>query len=313
MKGLEIAREYYEAYGAPMLREQFAEVLPYVAVGLFGGGSECFGYDDEISRDHDFEPGFCILLPCEDVVDRRTAFQLERAYAKLPKEFMGLSRGLMQPVGGARRGVMRTAEFFLEKTGTEDGMLSLGQWLDLPEQSLAEATNGEIFSDPYGEVSQIRARLACFPEEVRRKKLAGHLLLMAQSGQYNYRRCLAHGETEAAQLAIHAFVQNAIAAIFLLNHRYQPYYKWQFRALRDLPRLSLNAPLLGYLLTTDNDGELAEEKYKVIEGIASDVIAELMRQELTQATCGELEKHAYSVNDGVSDASLRNAHVLAAV
>ena len=81
MKGLELSEKYFEEYGQPMLEKEFPDILPYLAVGLFGSGSECFGYDDEVSRDHDFEPGFCIFLPDESVIDRRTAFQLERAYA----------------------------------------------------------------------------------------------------------------------------------------------------------------------------------------------------------------------------------------
>ena len=313
MRGLDIARAYYETYGAPMLAEQFPELLPHVAVGLFGSGSECFGFDDDVSRDHDFEPGFMILLPGEDMVDRRAAFLLERAYSKLPKEFMGLSRGLMAPVGGARRGVLRTAELFAEKTGSPDGVLTVGQWLAAPEHALAEAVNGEIFFDGRGEVTAIRARLSACPEDIRRKKLAGCLLMMAQAGQYNYARCLRHGETGAAQLAAVEFAKYAMRAVFLLNGAWQPYYKWAFRAMRRLPRLSLLAELLEYLISTGNDEALAREKADVIEGMAADVIAELQSQGLTQATCGDLEKHAYSVNDGIQDGEIRNLHVLAAV
>ena len=296
-----------------MLDEQFPDLLPCLAAGLFGSGSECFGYDDEISRDHDFEPGFCLFLPGEDVVDRRTAFALERAYAKLPREFMGLRRDPMQPVGGARHGVLRTGEFFTEKLGAPDGVLTVSRWLTVPEQALAECTNGELFFDNRGEVTRIREALAFFPEEIRRKKLAGQLLLMAQAGQYNYLRCIRHGENAAAQLAVGEFVRSAMSAVFLLNRRYQPYYKWSFRAMRSLPRLSLLAELLEYLLTTDNEGDLAQDKYDVIESIAADVIDELMEQGLTKATCGDLEKHAYSVNDSITDAAVRNLHVLAAV
>ena len=296
-----------------MLRERFPDLMGQIAVGRFGSGSECFGYDDDISRDHDFEPGFMLLLPGEDAVDRRAAFLLERAYAKLPRAFMGLERGLMQPVGGPRHGVLRAAEWFNEKVGSPDGALTLTQWLSVPEYALAEAVNGELFFDGYGAVTAIRRRLSAWPEDVRKKKLAGHLLLMAQSGQYNYARCLRHGESGAAQLAAGDFVRHAMSAVFLLNGVYQPYYKWAFKALRALPRLSLLAELMEYLLTTDNDGNLARAKQEVMEGMAADVIGELRRQELTAADGGDLEKHAYSVNDAVDDAGLRNMHVLAAV
>lgn len=313
MKGLELSREYFEAFGRPMLEAEFPEVLPFLAAGLCGSGSECLGFDDDLSTDHDFEPGFCLFLPGEDVVDRRTAFLLERAYAKLPKEFKGAKRSLMQPVGGARKGVIRTADFFADRLGTPNGDLDTEGWLTVPEASLAEAVDGAVFFDNYGEFTGIRSRIQYYPPDIRRKKLAGHLLLMGQAGQYNYTRCLGHGEKAAAQLAVFEFVKSASAAIFLLNQVYQPYYKWSFRALRDLPLLSIEAELMEYLITTDNEPATAEEKYDVIEGIAADVIDELIEQGLTEASCGDLEKHAYSVNDGIADAGLRNRHILAAV
>ena len=147
----------------------------------------------------------------------------------------------------------------------------------------------------------------------RKKKLAGNLLLMAQSGQYNYKRCIDHGEAAAAQLAVFEFVNSAISAVFLLNNNYKPYYKWSFRALRALPKLSLEAEIMEYLLTSDNESENAGEKYYAIEGIASDVIDELIEQKLSGAICGDLEKHAYSVNDSISDSEIRNLHILSSV
>ena len=310
MKGLEISKAYFEEFGRPMLERDFPELMPYIAAGLFGSGSECLGYDDEVSEDHDMDPGFMILLPEEELVDRRAEFALERAYSALPKEFMGLRRPLAAPVGGARRGVIRTSEFFTAKLGRE---FTRDSWLRVPSFDLLEATNGELFYDGYGEVTSLRKELEEYPEDIRRKKLAGHLLIMAQSGQYNYNRCLKHGETGAAQLSAIEFAKSAMETVFLLNRRYMPFYKWAFRAMRGLPRLSLLAELLEYLITTDNDGSLAEDKYQVMEGIAADVIDELSEQGLTKAVCGDLEKHAYSVNDGISDGELRNMHVLAGI
>ena len=116
MKGLELSRSYFENFGKTML-EEFPDILPKIAAGLCGSGSECFGFDDDISRDHDFEPGFCIFLPSEETVDRRSAFLLERAYSKLPSEHMGVKRLKIQPVGGPRHGVMRIEDFFKARTG----------------------------------------------------------------------------------------------------------------------------------------------------------------------------------------------------
>ena len=313
MNGLELSRAFFEEYGRPMLETQFGEWMPYLAAGLFGSGSECFGFDDDVSRDHDFEPGFCIFLPEESVVDRRTAFLMERAYSKLPRTFMGLSRPVLQPVGGARHGFFRTTEFFRKLIGSPHGMLDLREWLSLPEQSLAEATNGELYFDSLGEVTRIRDALRYFPEDVRCKKLAGQLLLMEQAGQYNYERCIAHGETGAAQLAIGEFVSSAMSAVFLLNRQYQPYYKWRFRAFRHLKKLSELADPFEQLLTTGNDPDRAAWKACQIEAVCSAVRSELALQGLSNAEGDDLERHAYAVNDLIENSELRNLHILAAI
>ena len=137
--------------------------------------------------------------------------------------------------------------------------------------------------------------------------------MMGQSGQYNYLRCIRHGEKAAAQLAAVEFVKSTTSVLFLLNRRYQPYYKWCFRAMRSLPRLSILAELLEYLLTTDNEDGIYMDKYDVIESISADIVTELERQNLTGISATELEKHSYSVNDSIDDSELRNIHILAAV
>lgn len=185
MKGIEGAKKYFELYG-DVIKEQFPDFMKYAAFGICGQGSECLGFDDEISRDHDFEPGFCLFLPDENKVDRRTAFLMERAYAKLPKEFDGAKRSLVSPVGGSRRGVMRTADFFEKTVGKGNGVLSKYEWLNIPESCLLEAVNGEIFEDNYGEITEIRRRLSFYPDDIARKKLASALIICGQAGQYNF-------------------------------------------------------------------------------------------------------------------------------
>ena len=187
--------------------------------------------------------------------------------------------------------------------------MSDGIWFYTEEWRFAAAVNGEVFRDPAGLLTDCRRLLEQMPEDARRKRLAGCLLLMAQSGQYNYLRCLKHGETGAAQMAAVEYVKNALAATFLLHRTYMPYYKWSFRALRKLPGGAKTAENLEWILTTGNDWKTAEEKSFHMEAAAAEVIGLLQQQELTRAVCGDLEKHAYSVNDGIRDSNVRNLSI----
>lgn len=313
MKGLELSERFYYEYGEKMIKESFADIEKYLAVGLAGSGSECFGYDDEISRDHDFEPGFCIFIPDEDVIDSRTEFALERAYAKLPKEFMGYQRSPLSPVGGNRHGVIRISSFFEAKTGDKNADIPTDVWFHIAEQFPLEATNGKLFCDNYGRMTELREKIAYMPEDVRLKKLAGNLVLMAQSGQYNYSRCIRRGETAAAQLAVGEFVNSALKVIFLLNKKYIPYYKWSFRALWELTVLSNLYDELEHLISSGNTQSEAVKKQEIIESVSACVSDELRVQALTKLATNELERQAYAVNDKIQDVNIRNLNVLYAV
>lgn len=310
MKGIEGAKKYFELYGN-VIKEQFPDFMKYAAFGICGQGSECLGFDDEISRDHDFEPGFCLFLPDENKVDRRTAFLMERAYAKLPKEFDGAKRSLVSPVGGSRRGVMRTADFFEKTVGKGNGVLSKYEWLNIPESCLLEAVNGEIFEDNYGEITEIRRRLSFYPDDIARKKLASALIICGQAGQYNFSRCISHGERAAAQLAVFEFVNAALRVIFLLNKKYRPFYKWSFRALSGLPQLSELSDSLEFLITGENDDKTARLKSEIIEDICRIFLRELMLWGFTEKEYKNAEDAAYDVNSQISDSDIRNMSIFA--
>ena len=101
---------------------------------------------------------------------------------------------------------------------------------------------------------------------------------------------------------------------FLLQDRYMLYYKWSFRALKELVGAEELSEKLSFLLFGDNrDNAVAERKYETIEEIAFETITPLQEKELTKAICGDLEKHAYSVNDKIADSTVRNMNILIAV
>ena len=300
MQGIELAREYYKAYGKGMLQEQFGDVAHKIAVGLVGEGSECLGFDDAISQDHDFEPGFCLFVTEKDYWD--FGFSLERAYAKLPKNFLGFQRAPLSPVGGNRHGVLIIEDFYRRFLGSPSAPDTAQQWFSLPPAALRSATSGEVWKDDLGVFSETRnILLSGYPVDVRLKKLAAHTAAMAQAGQYNLSRCLARGESGAAQLCWSEFVRHAISAIYLLNNTYEPFYKWAFRGMRTLPLLGDLEPLL--TSTGEKNPELAEE-------IAAAFSAVFQEKNLTCQKGNDLIAHAYSITERIHDGEIRNMHIM---
>ena len=66
MSQIDNSRRFYEKYVAPMIHSEFGLYEDRIAVGLAGEGSDCFGYDDFMSRDHDFGTGVCLWLRSSD-------------------------------------------------------------------------------------------------------------------------------------------------------------------------------------------------------------------------------------------------------
>ena len=159
MQGLELARRYFETYGSPLLENEFAAQKDQIAAGLVGRGSECFGYDDEQSKDHDFEAGFCFWLA--DEAEQAFGFPLMRAYNRLPKSFLGVTMQAHSYYGNSRVGVFRISDFYRELIGLPRAPETVEEWLYTPEYALANATNGAVFYDGAGVFSGIRKTLAC--------------------------------------------------------------------------------------------------------------------------------------------------------
>ena len=185
------------------------------------------------------------------------------------------------------------------------------QWLALPSHALAEATNGEVFRDDQGLFSSIRETLLRgMPEDVRLKKLAARVIAMAQAGQYNYPRCVRHGEYGAAMLAMTEFVNAACGAIYLLNRRHMPYYKWQLRGMEGLEKLSSMKDALEFLLTAENDEQGRILKSAVAEDICAAAVRELRAQHLTHGSWDYLEPHAFEITSHIESPQLRAMHIM---
>ena len=307
MKGLGEARKFYEEAGAEMISRNFGDFENRIAVGLVGHGSECFGFDDQTSRDHDFETGFCIWLTKDD--EEKIGFRLMRAYDKLVKSVNGERADRV--VENGFQGVFVTGDFYRRYTGCDGAPKTWQDWLYTNSAYFAEATNGEVFRDDLGEFTKIRNEiLHGMPEDVRAKKIGSCSLKAAQSGQYNYARCLAHGEEGAAMLALFEFVTNAIELAFLLNRKHCPYYKWALRSMDGLDKFAELKQPLEYLLTADNDKAGQSVKKAIVEDISLALANEINAQFDLGVKGGFLEPYAYAIQKRIKNSDIRNLHIV---
>lgn len=327
--GMQLSRAYWERYGKALIHDRYPEYSGRIAAGLVGHGSECYGFDDHLSQDHDFGPGFCLWLTHEDY--QRIGESLQSDYRSLPQEFMGFGARTSTPRASdamRRVGVFDIGEFFTTITGYPQAPAQSqhAAWLMLEEPTLAAATNGSVFADPFGEFSRTRQSFKMMPEDVRLSLISRRLGMIAQAGQYNFPRMIARGDGAAAFLSINEFTRAVSSLVFLINTPmsagYLPYYKWSFAALRRLsarmasrlPRLCENlegmlqlasAACFGGHGTAEGDpgSRTAVSRVEaVIEGICADIAAELREQGLSSCRESFLEWHRPYVEEHIVSA-----------
>ena len=323
MKGLRLSKRYYEEYGVEMIKREFSSYENRIAVGLIGEGSECFGFDDKISTDHDFGPSFMMWLTDEDY--NKIGAELTASYERFPEEFMGYEK-TPATKGIGRAGVNRIGDFYRNFIGKDTVPSTLTEWLNAPEHFLATATNGEIFRDDLGEMTKIRESLLnYYPEDIRIKKIAARASIMAQSGQYNYSRSMRRNETVAARLSLDEFIKNTISITYLLNKQYTPFYKWMHRGMENFKILPEMKNLIEELIYIPLQKEVYEDKddlyfkYNIntddkivckIEAICSLIVDEFKRQNLTDKNDSFLLNHTHSIMSRIKDDKIRSMHVM---
>lgn len=282
--GLKNAQAFAEKVKSE-LAIHFPQIYSQACLALVGVGSECLGYDDAQSRDHDYKTRCQLFLPRESVNIYKTA---------LHKYFQNTSQGELI--------ICDISEFYKYYTFFEEGPKSIAEFRKVPTDCLRTATNGMVFYDAHGLFTQIRQRLLnYYPESLRRKRIVYCLNKLAQSGQYNYPRILQRGDYVGSELACTEFITYFIRLIHLLNYRYMPFYKWAAKSAYELPLLGKYASqTLSALVETPivARGPLIEEICKKIREVLS-------QQKLSTSTIDFLTYQAESVRQTIENSTLR--------
>jgi hypothetical protein len=305
MNGMELSRRYFFDVAGPLLQGAYPDLYEHIAAGLVGNGSECFGYDDDISRDHDWGVDFFLWVRENDRSQIPALVEWKKTlFSSNPPEFLRTRSEY-----GAYVGVMTAGDFYRGLIGYPDGPRENLDWLRIPEENLAMSVNGEVFIDYGAEFSVTRARLLdYYPEDIRRKKLAAKCMALAQTGQYNLSRCHRRKDWVTYRTVLSRFSDSVIAAVFLLNRVYRPYYKWAFRRMLELPVLGRQ---FGEMLK-----RIAEEKDTIdlshdsiqdqINKICDLLIRELHRQQLAASDDWFLTAQGEEIQNSIQDSFLRS-------
>lgn len=217
MKGLDLCEEFYTRIVKNQLPVSFPALSERVAVGLVGNGSECFGYDDLDSQDHDWGAELFFWLEESD----RAHIPKLNAWQDFLLELTPIYPRRKVTQHGAYVGAITVGNFFESLIGFPEGPQTIEQWRSVPQENLAMAVNGRVFYDPTGHFTAIRQRLLqYYPEDYRRKKIAARCMAIAQTGQYNLPRFEKRGMLVEYQLTQARFVIECMALTFLLNRSY---------------------------------------------------------------------------------------------
>ncbi|MFI3238645.1 MAG: DUF4125 family protein [Lachnospiraceae bacterium] len=255
LTGMQISKLFFEK-SYPLFLEHFSDIVPHIAFGLIGEGSECLGFDDVYSTDHDFGPGFCIWMPHE--LYEQFGAQVQSLYDSLPDTFMGYTRTVVN--GAHRVGVHDRNAFFTYFTGYASCVEFHEVVADYPdidamaflqeckEESLACLFSGEIFRDESLVFTTQRDDLLKlftveYPEYFL-VKTSESLSKLAQYGQYNYIRCMKRSDFITAQLTLHKFMEESLKLAHYMNSKFPPYYKWLVKSTSKLDELPILANLI---------------------------------------------------------------------
>lgn len=285
--GMTLAKNFFESEIFPTFKKHFPNLLNLVAFGLVGAGSECFGYDDEISKDHDFGKRCCVFLDDE-----------------IPYEIYKNISATLNKLDGKVE-IYYISQFYQKYTSFKNGPKTIEEYRCVPSDYLATATNGEVFYDGNNKFTEIRNRLKKFyPQDLIYKKMAYSLNKMAQSGQYNYDRCLKRNNIIGANMALNEFIIYYCHFMHLINKKYMPFYKWYQRSLKDL-KINLgnmnSAQKIIKLLELENS-----QKSSYIEKLCIEIKDYLIMNNLSKVNEAFLTYQASEVIKNVKDSKLRN-------
>jgi hypothetical protein len=233
MSGGELSRRFYADVVAPLL----AEAMPGLgyAAGRLGSGSDVLGFDDAMSRDHDWGCRLTLLVdePDRDAVPQITGLLdrgLPESYRGYPVRFPVIRDSALTH----KVEVATVAGFAVSRLGVDPtGQLSVLDWLVLTGQSVLEVIAGPVFADRTSELAQVRTVLRWYPPDIERYVLAAGWQRLSQEMPMVGRTADSGDEFGSRQLSAR-LAGDLMWLAFAVSRQWPPYPKWRGTAFQAL-------------------------------------------------------------------------------
>jgi hypothetical protein len=241
VSGAALSRRYYDEVVGPAVVGRWPG-LPHAA-GRLGSGSEVLGFDDDMSRDHDFGLRVNLLVPpgMTQQIDAYLGAVLPDVFDGHPIRFATT----WDPKVRHRVQVEDVPSFVASRTGvTAADALTVSDWLSLTGQAVLEVTAGPVFVDTAGALTLARRCLAWYPDDLWAYVVATDWARMAQELPF-VGRTADRGDDLGSRVIASRLAGVAMHLAHLLERRWPPYAKWTGTSLTRLPSAKAAAtPLL---------------------------------------------------------------------
>lgn len=318
MQGIELSRRFYQELVRPFLNDE-APGLRHAAA-LIGYGSELLGFDDALSRDHNWGPRVHVLVSNADF-DAYSDRLVSAFRSVMPDTFLG------EPIGwrnrphpassgpGARGDIAHGLEvhalpvFMHRLVGVASHeSLKAGDWLAFAEQRLLTFTAGAVFHDDDGILTAARAALASYPRDVRLYRIACQWRRIAEEQAF-VGRAGQVGDDLGSRVEAARLVRDTMRMAFLLEGRYAPYPKWLGSGFARLPIASRLQPLLLAALSSDDWTERQERLAEAYLVLANQQVAAGLALPVTPVLGPYFERPFTTINTDDLIAATRGAIV----
>lgn len=249
IKGLELSESFFNENKALLFKKIPSNAIEYITIGLFGFGSECYGVDDEISEDHDFDQGFIILV--EDSVPLTDFLKIKQAYDCLPKLYKRFCL-----LNQTKHGVHYMKEYL--------NYLGVNDIKNISDESKALLLNGKHFYQGFA------STFANLRYDIRKNSNYDFLIDLSLKAleinkyiPYNLKRSLDRGDLYTFKSLKNNLVNHLIEFYYIYHKMYLPHDKLR---LKLMDNNSIIKKWIYYILDHDDISKLYEEiSAKIIE------------------------------------------------